>query len=150
MYQFRKEKQETGESLDTYRTRLRRLAATCEFADTDREIKTQIVQNCTSSRLRRRALPDASISLTEMLDDGRAMELTEKQASGMETSGETPREAEVNIASERFKKKKTQHKRFNNTASKNTGNRQKSTTCYYCGEKYPHPPTKQCAAKGKT
>ena len=39
VYQFRKQKQEIGESLDTYHTHLRRLAATCEFADTDREIK---------------------------------------------------------------------------------------------------------------
>ena len=87
------------------------------------------MHNYTSLGLRRCALRDASISLTGMLDDGRAMELSEKQAFGMETSGETSREAEVNITSERFKKKSTQNKRFNNT-SKNTENRQKSTTCH--------------------
>ena len=138
------EKQEIGETLDTYHTRLRRLAATCDFTDIDREIKTQIVQNCSSCRLRRRALRDADFSLSAMLADGRAIELSEKQATDIENI----REAEVNIASKRFQKTTTQRSQFKKATSNSTVNRENST-CYCCGGKYPHAQNKPCAAKGK-
>ena len=48
--------QNVGESLDSYCTRLRRRAQTCEFTTEDEEIKSQIVVSCLSSRLYRRAL----------------------------------------------------------------------------------------------
>ena len=144
VYVFRKEKQVIGETLDTYHTRLRRLAATCDFTDIDREIKTQIVQNCSSCRLRRRALRDADFSLSAMLAEGRAIELSEKQATDIENI----REAEVNIASKRFQKTTTQRSQFKKATSNSTVNRENST-CYCCGGKYPHPQNKPCAAKGK-
>ena len=43
VYVFRKAKQESDESISEFHTRLRRLAMICEFANTDREIETQIV-----------------------------------------------------------------------------------------------------------
>ena len=144
VYVFRKEKQEIGETLDTYHTRLRRLAATCDFTDIDREIKTQIVQNCSSCRLRRRALRDADFSLSAMLAEGRAIELSEKQATDIENI----REAEVNIASKRFQKTTTQRSQFKKATSNSRVNRENST-CYCCGGKYPHRQNKPCAAKGK-
>ncbi len=71
------------ETLDQFATRLRQLVSTCEFASVDKEIKTQIIFSCSSSRLRRRALPEPSITLKGLLDLGRAMELSETQASGI-------------------------------------------------------------------
>ena len=44
-YQFRQTKQNIGEPIMTYHTRLQQLAKTCEFADVDREIKSQIIQH---------------------------------------------------------------------------------------------------------
>ena len=41
IYKFRQASQRHDEKLDSYHTRLRHLASTCEFADMDREIKTQ-------------------------------------------------------------------------------------------------------------
>ena len=55
-YKFRQAKHESGEDIITYYTRLKHLARTCEFADTDREIKSQIVPLCSSTKLRRNAL----------------------------------------------------------------------------------------------
>ena len=43
---FCQAKQMGGETIDVFHTRLRKLARTCEFADVDREIKTQIIQGC--------------------------------------------------------------------------------------------------------
>ena len=41
VYVLRKAKQENGENISAFHTRLRQLAMNCEFADNDREIKTQ-------------------------------------------------------------------------------------------------------------
>ena len=52
VFRFRQAKQEQGESLDKFHTRLRSLAETCEFANPDFEIEEQIIIAGTSSRIR--------------------------------------------------------------------------------------------------
>ena len=39
VYNFRQTKQKEGESLDSFHTRLRQLAKTCEFSDVDKKLK---------------------------------------------------------------------------------------------------------------
>ena len=56
IHTFRQTKQNPGEHMNAYHSRLRQLAATCEFADVDKEIKSQIILSCLSQRLRRKAL----------------------------------------------------------------------------------------------
>ena len=73
VYVFRKAKQENGENISAFHTRLRQLAINCEFADNDREIKTQIVQNCLSHKLCMKALQNPELTLTQLLD---AMEMS--------------------------------------------------------------------------
>jgi hypothetical protein len=84
VYVFRQEKQRTGEALDQYATRLRKLASTCEFTDLNKELKSQIILGCVSSRLRRRALRESTLTLDQLLSHGRAMETAEKQATNIE------------------------------------------------------------------
>jgi len=60
IYVFRQAKQESNESISAFQTRLRQLAVTCGFDDVDREIKTQIVQSCSSHKLRTKALKNPS------------------------------------------------------------------------------------------
>jgi hypothetical protein len=57
-HRFRQAKQRVDESIDQLHTRLRHLGATCDFDDLDDEIRTQIVEHCRSTRLRRKALRD--------------------------------------------------------------------------------------------
>ena len=45
---FRQAKQKDGETLDSFHTRLRSLANTCDFANPDKENKEQIIVNCLS------------------------------------------------------------------------------------------------------
>ena len=85
-YVFRQAKQENDENLATFHTRLRQLAVTCEYDDLDREIKTQIVQSCSSHKLRTKALENPSYTLTQLLDAGKAMELSKTQAANIEDS----------------------------------------------------------------
>lgn len=86
VYIFRQAKQKTGETIDAFHTRLRQLATTCEFSNPEREIKSQIILTCSSSRLRRRALRDSSLTLKQLLDLARAFETSETQAAGIENN----------------------------------------------------------------
>ena len=56
IYVFHQAKLESNESISAFHIRLRQLAVTCEFADVNREINTQIVQSCSSHKLRTKRL----------------------------------------------------------------------------------------------
>lgn len=84
IYKFRQSKQETGETIDTFHTRLRKLAETCEFENIDNEIKSQIIQSCSSTRLRKRALRESEIDLKQLLLLVRSFEISDEQATGIE------------------------------------------------------------------
>ena len=82
---FRAAKQNAGESLDSFHTRLRTLATFCEFQNIDNEILTQILQGCSSNRLRRRALRE-NYTLEQILSSARAQELSEARATEIESN----------------------------------------------------------------
>lgn len=84
VYTFRCCKQKDGQSLDEFVTELRKLSKNCEFNDVDREILSQVIQNCKSKQLRRRALRESDKGLQDILDLGRAMEISDTQAQAME------------------------------------------------------------------
>ncbi len=63
IFQFRQAAQAPGEAVEQFTTRLRKLAANCEFHDVNKEIKSAIIQNCQSKRLRRYALREEALSL---------------------------------------------------------------------------------------
>ena len=56
VFQFCQAVQQSGETMDQFVTRLQKLAATCEFGDVAKEIKSVVIQNCLSKRLRQYAL----------------------------------------------------------------------------------------------
>ena len=51
VYVFRQETQKSGENITEFYTRLQLLARKCEFADTNLEVKRQIIQGTSSIRL---------------------------------------------------------------------------------------------------
>ena len=165
-YQFRQAKQRDGETLATYHTRLRQLAKHCGFTDVDKELRTQIVFGCTSQKLRLRALRD-DLSLTALLEGGRANEISEKQAREMQSTDLTAH----NISYRDKQRNKPNDKRSNYTApprrpnqgrdDRNNPQRSKherpprTTNCRNCGGSFPHAntcPAKQkiCRSCGKT
>nr|XP_006822924.1 PREDICTED: uncharacterized protein K02A2.6-like [Saccoglossus kowalevskii] len=123
VYVFRNASQKPGETLDSYNARLRQLAKTCTFHNEDEEIKSQIVLSTTSARLRRRALRE-NVSLKDILDAGRAFEISERQAKGIE---DTDRER---------------------GQIKGPTRNDISKSCFRCGGIYPHKDT-PCPAYGK-
>lgn len=148
VYKFRQAKQEKGEDITRYHTRLKQLSTTCEFADVDREIKSQIVQSCESSRLRRKALGDPDMTLTKMLETARAMEVSETQASGIERAPSTNMSPAVNKLSHKHTKPRRWDRSERSSGSNKVG--QPAATCRNCGQSWPHDGGKTaCPAFGK-
>lgn len=137
-YIFRNAKQREGETIDQFCTKLRKLAINCNFAadSVNDEIKSQIVQGCISSQLRRKALR-SEMTLEALLETGKTMEISKTQISVME-GGEMGTSENVNRV---FKK---------NYKSKNFYQEKKvksSKTCYSCGGQFPH--DGECPAKNR-
>ena len=86
IFKFHTAVQAADETLDQFTARLRKLGSTCEFADLDKELKSVIIQNCFSIRLRRFALLEPDLTLDKLLAKGTAFELSDIQASGIEES----------------------------------------------------------------
>ena len=84
IYTFRKETQKHDENVASLHTRLQLLAKRCNFAASkDDEVRRQIIQGCSSTRLRRRALEKEK--LDEFLKTARAMELANDQVQEYDT-----------------------------------------------------------------
>ena len=150
IYKFRQAKQEMNEKIDTYHTRLRKLSENCSFTDKDKEIKSQIIQCCSSTRLRRKALRE-ELSLEDLIKAARALEISETQASQIENSS-----AETNAVGRRSNRpwkqqqqqQQQQHQRPRRRQQFSQPERRKNKTCMYCGKDYPH--KDKCPAEGKT
>lgn len=176
IYKFRQAQQLDGESVDQFYTRLRQLASTCQFTDTDSEIRTQIIQRCLSTKLREAALRDDAISLVKLLDHGRALENSTKQASDMEKVLTTQTNEFSALAindgrpNERrdkspyrtttYRNKGRQSTDRNspgkprlfsrgNNDDRRTNQRQSTSKCYNCGNSWPHVDS-PCPARGKS
>jgi hypothetical protein len=156
IYKFRQSKQEPGESIDTYHTKLRKLAENCEFANVDDEIKSQIIQSCSSTRLRRRALRENEINLEQLLKLARSFEISEQQASGIEKTESAhaihtktrsnPPSTHGNYRGGRKPSYAPEHKQGGRKPSYTPEHKQQK--CYNCGGSFPHKGV--CPAKGKT
>ncbi len=121
-YCFRQTVQQPNETLDTFHTRLRRLAETCEFNYVEFEIEQQIIIGGTSSKIRKRALRDPQFALKDMLLEGRRDDQSSYQVKGSmdaETNKITPLPGQMS----------------------------KQQTCRNCGCNYPH--EGRCPATGK-
>ena len=103
VYKFRQAKQIRGENIFAYFTRLKQLSKYCEFHDEKREIKTQIIQNGISSKLRRKALAYPDITLEKV------------QAGGIENANRI--------------QKKTSRREINQQRNEN----QQKSKCRFCG-----------------
>lgn len=146
IFNFRSCKQKANQSLDDFVTELRQLAKNCEFTNTDHEILSQVIQHCSSSRLRKRALREPDKSLKDILELGRSLELADTQAAAIEDESVNSihRPRPPNNQKPRTTPTKTSHP-TNNQRNKPLNTQ---TTCRNCGGQYPH--NTACPAKGKT
>ena len=139
-YTFHATRQSMNENIDMFHARLRSLSKYCEFPDIDAAIKSQIIQTCRSTRLRRRALTDTSMTLQAVVDLGRSLEISELQTRTIEgKSTEADNEAIAQIRRQRpIIGTRTPHVQ-----------QKVNTICRNCGDNYPHPAGKpSCPAYG--
>ncbi|XP_075555844.1 uncharacterized protein LOC142588176 [Dermacentor variabilis] len=80
----RQAKQSSEETVDQFQVRLRKLAATCEFANEEQEIVSQMIEGTNSAKLRRSALRERDVTLEKLMEIGRSLETAELQATSME------------------------------------------------------------------
>ncbi|XP_021351252.1 uncharacterized protein K02A2.6-like [Mizuhopecten yessoensis] len=141
-HQFRQLKQESSESVEQFITRLRDKAMTCEFGDgKDDQIRDQVIDKCKSTHLRKKFLEKGgTLTLTKMLEMGRAHEAAERQAAVMQ-------EETVHAVYEKRKGHKPGYQgadRFNTSSQGN-----KSQACFRCGRQGHYSKDKECPARNK-
>ena len=81
---FHSARQDHGESIEQFTTRLRTLAATCEYgAEKDNQIRDQLISACSSNRFRKRLLEKDNLTLTVALQLGQLLENVDHQNTEM-------------------------------------------------------------------
>ena len=142
VYKFRQAKQQEHETLDAYYTRLctLSLAKTCEFADTDTELKQQIIEGCSSNRLRRKILMENTFTLSQILDYGRALARTDQQTKEIIKK-------DISDGNEEYTNQLQQDHRRPRTTSKYSSS--SSKRCFKCGLGFPHKDNQKCPAVDK-
>ena len=143
-YVFKQTHPTPGESADSYITRLRTLAQTCEFGNAENEIRDQFVMTCSSHTFRTKLLREKDLTLGKLIGMARAKELAEKQAlniSGQNTSRSNIhqiKDEENNEAKEKIRPPKYVPKPG------------KRNQCRNCGNEFKQRHKEVCPAKGKT
>ena len=133
---FRRQRQRSEETVAQYCTRLRDMAATCEFHDTNREILTQIILTCSSGSLRKWAL-EKELELKDLLEKAQALELSRAHATEIENEHRTTNQYVNKVQQKPLSKV--------NTANQN---RTEARKCFACGKSYPHTDA-PCPAAGR-
>lgn len=148
IFQFRQMKQTDSETVDEFTTRLRQKAEYCSFTDKTAEIKSQIIQGCKSSKLRRKALQE-NLNLSNLLLAARTMELANSQSKEMENghSNDLQYEQANKVKTQKNRRKPVQQNKVQQNHSNTHQN--KTVKCRNCGGDFPHRHG-SCPAKGKT
>ncbi|XP_052788463.1 uncharacterized protein K02A2.6-like [Mya arenaria] len=115
--------EETYDIFDSFSDDDKGIGATKEVPNgEDNEILSQIIQGCTSSRIRRRALRD-NYKLDKLIEEARALELSENRASEMESG---PSSKQVNAIHQRGRGHRGRGRGRSNTYSEHTRGRGQS------------------------
>ena len=133
-----------AETMDQFHTRLRHLANTCEFRDADKEIKIQLVEHCTPSRVRKKALKDDPTLEEDLLTFSRSLEISDRQAAELESR--RSKEETINFSQKRGVRDRRSPQHRLQPERRTTS----SKSYYRCGGSYPHAGGKPCPAIGKT
>lgn len=132
---FRQARQEQGESIDAFHSRLRRLATGCAFHDADKEIKLQIMETCRSSTLRTKALLNKTWSLQKLLETARMLDLVTEQTAKLELSDDATSKSNTLFAIDVGKRSEGADNSYRKERYPTYDNRK----CYFCAKTFPHP-----------
>jgi hypothetical protein len=77
LYKFRSTNQYEGETFDEFMERLKAIAQSCKFTNSDDDFKHQIIYGCWSDKLRARAMEDEKLTLENLIKQAKTTELVE-------------------------------------------------------------------------
>ena len=134
-YKFLSTKPQHNEPILSYATRLREIARTCEFENTDERLLEHLIQTVANKALVQKAV-NKKWDLTQFLQEAAQMEDIQQQMSDMTQSVAKVRSMppKKHYSKSRDEKKQERHSKY--------------ATCDYCGFNT-HPPGKNCPAYGK-
>ena len=159
---FRGTRQEEGETISQYVTRLRVLSKTCEFHNIDDELVDQIIEKCTSSKLRKTLLKIKDLTIAKLLETAQILESSEHQAKQYDSnvgnignaSDNDPEADEINRLRKKSnfnsstKRRQFKKSSFTRTSHSIPSNKFQDGQCYRCGSEY-HLADKCEVTKGK-
>ena len=148
-YVFNSCEQNQGEPVDSYVTRLRKLASSCEFGTlTDELIRDKLVIGLNDRGTKGNLLREKSLTLDKAVDIARSNEITSKQLEAMKSDTTVSPKEEVNLVGKekgknfkkqsndkfkprknRFPNKKKQKADAGNRKCKNCGTQHKRNEC---------------------
>ncbi|XP_044005925.1 uncharacterized protein K02A2.6-like [Aphidius gifuensis] len=129
--------QQEGENFDSFVTKLRTAAVTCDFGEQkDSLIRDRVICCIRDSGLQRRLLRESEITLSKVVEMCRINEISERQVKVLQET------ADINAL-----KKRTERKQNTERSSSVSTNNENKFECKRCG--YSHLPRK-CPAYGKT
>lgn len=147
--------QEQGESIDSFVTRLHKLASTCEFPDANDVVIDQIIVKCNSSELRKKLLQEKNLTLSKAQEIARALEVANMQASSIEGKPNNSQQQVNKVAVAQPQKCKSFQQGKPTKPHQVQENKQKhhserSSRCSRCGQEGHYPSDlKKCPASGQ-
>ena len=152
---FRQAVQGPNENIDSYVTRLRSLAKSCEYGNVDEMIRDQVVDRCASNSLRRRLLRDTDLTLDGLLQIARSIEASDLHATTMEAAPGSS--GQVNKVSGGFQRSRGKNRGNSRSRQpRNAGNSRpqnhdtRQIVCFCCGRVGHRAKDPSCPAIGKT
>lgn len=137
-HELRKLKQEDDEKIAVFAMRLRKQAERCDFGENcEDSVKDQLIEKCSSSRLRRKLLALGDAKLDVVIREAKAFEAVQEQGKALDQKlDDHDKTIEVNKI-DTYQKPVP----FNNG---------KSIVCHRCGHTGHRQFDEKCPAKGKT
>nr|XP_054931763.1 uncharacterized protein K02A2.6-like [Dermacentor andersoni] len=146
---FRQAKQSSQETVDQFQVRLRKLAATCEFANEEQEIVSQMIEGTNSAKLCRSALRERNVTLEKLMEVCRSLETAEFQATSME--GRERVKLVQKVTKKQWRRNASSSNQSEHTLSSNRPENKQAAKCSCCGGAWPHKEGKlRCPAWGAT
>lgn len=146
-YMFNSSVQESEESINSFLTRLRKLAASCEFGElTDQLIRDRLVVGLRDSVMKARLLRESKLDLVKAVNMCNTSEIASEQLKKMQTTGAAKLEE---IKKVEFTKKFRQQKKSTKYNSAQDKQQYATGKCKQCGRNQKHAKKEHCPAFGK-
>lgn len=165
---------EVNEKIDTFVTKLKHLADSCELADLNDVIIDQVIAKCNAHELRKKLLQEKNLTLDKVVEIARVLEASNTQAQVIEGKVQNNAQVHINKLSTSSKKPQKQWRTSNSSQAqgkseakqsmstqnnmydtqdsqhKVKGQQPKLRTCYRCGKTGHHPRDRvKCPATDK-